>query len=316
MAFALNSEIAAGLEKLANEIGPISPMPVGDVATRRSVYDELQRVIHSKLDHPHDVTVEDYETASEDGAPLLLRWYSKKGSNPGSAVVYCHGGGMMLSSVDVYDTVLARYVSFSGVPFLAVGYRKAPEAPAPIPVTDCHAGLRWLAEHAATLGVEPTRIAVMGDSGGGGIAASLAIYARDQHGPQIAKQILIYPMLDDRNTIPDANLTPFAPWSYDDNITGWTALLGPARGGPEVSPYGAAARLTNFSNLPNAYIDIGEMDIFRDETILYARNLLLAGVSTELHVHPGVAHAFEAFVPDAEIAQKVALDRIRVLQTL
>lgn len=316
MPFALNSEIAAGLEKLSKEIGPISPMAVGDVATRRAVYDELQRVIHAKLDHPLDVITEDYETTSDDGATLSLRWYSKKGSNPGSAVLYCHGGGMMLSSVDVYHTVIARYASFSGVPFLAVGYRKAPEAPAPTPVTDCHAGLRWLVDHASRLGVRPDRIAVMGDSGGGGIAASLSIYARDQGGPHIAKQILIYPMLDDRNTIPDDNLTPFAPWSYDDNITGWTALLGSARGGPDVSPYGAAARLKDFSSLPNAYIDIGEMDIFRDETVVYARNLLLAGVSTELHVHPGVAHAFEAFVPDAEIAQKVAHDRIRVLQQL
>jgi acetyl esterase/lipase len=316
MSFMLNSEIAAGLEALSKEIGEVTPMAVGDVASRRAVYDELQRVIHGKLESPSDVIMTDYETAADDGAALMLRHYAKPGSGPGSAVVYCHGGGMMLSSVDIYDTVIARYVSASGVPFLAVGYRRAPEAPAPIPVADCHAGLRWLADHAAELGVQPARIAVMGDSGGGGIAASLAIYARDRGGPQIAKQILIYPMLDDRNTTPDELLTPFAPWTYDDNITGWTALLGATTGGPDVSPYAAAARLTDFKDLPNAYIEIGEMDIFRDEAVVYARQLLKAGISTELHVHPGVAHAFEAFVPDAEISRRVAQDRIRVLRAL
>ena len=316
MSFALNAEIAAGLEVLSREIGEISPMAVGDVALRRAVYDDLQLVIHGKLNNPSDVTMTDYETTTADGATLLLRWYTKVASSPGSAVLYCHGGGMMLSCVDIYNTVIARYVSSSGVPFLAVGYRRAPEAPAPVPVTDCHAGLRWLADHAAELGVQPERIAIMGDSGGGGIAASLAIYARDQGGPAIAKQILVYPMLDDRNTTADELLTPFAPWSYDDNITGWTALLGSARGGPDVSPYGAAARLTDFTNLPKAYMDVGELDIFRDETVVYARNLLMAGISTELHVHPGVAHAFEAFVPDAEISQRVAQDRIRVLKAL
>lgn len=316
MPFVLHPEIAAGLETLAAEIGPINPMAVGDVMSRRAVYDDLQRVIHGKLVSPPDVTMTDYEVATDDGSILLLRWYEKTGSRPGSAVLYCHGGGMMLSCVDVYNNVLARYASHSGVPFLAVGYRKAPEAPAPVPVTDCYAGLRWLADHAAELGVSLDRIAIMGDSGGGGIAASLAIYARDHSGPKPAKQILIYPMLDDRNTTPDQLLTPFAPWSYDDNITGWTALLGSSIGGTDVSPYGAAARLTDFSDLPSAYVEVGEMDIFRDETLLYARNLLLAGVSTELHVHGGVAHAFEAFVPDAQISRRAINDRIRVLKDL
>ena len=100
-----------------------------------------------------------------------------------------------------------------------------------------------------------------------------------------------------------------------------TSLAGPPSWGRQEAartflPYGAAARLTDFTNLPNAYIDVGELDIFRDETVVYARNLLMAGISTELHVHPGVAHAFEAFVPDVEISRRVAQDRIRVLKAL
>lgn len=202
------------------------------------------------------------------------------------------------------------------MPFLSVEYRYAPEFPAPTPVTDCYAGLQWLVAHAAELGVDPARIGIMGDSGGGGAAASLAVYARDRGGPAIARQILIYPMLDDRNTVPDPALDGFLTWSYDDNATGWGALLGDRLGGPDVTPYGAAARLEDFTGLPPAYIEVGELDIFRDEDIAYARRLLAAGVSTELHVHPYVPHAFEVLVPTAAVSSRSAADRHRVLRRL
>lgn len=123
---------------------------------------------------PDGVTMTDHQCSGEDGATVMLRWYSKNGSTPGSAVVYAHRGGMILSNVTIYDGPVARYVSATGVPFLSVEYRDAPEQSAPTPVTDCYAGLLWLHEHGADLGVDPSRIAVMGDSGGGGVAASLA----------------------------------------------------------------------------------------------------------------------------------------------
>jgi acetyl esterase/lipase len=130
---------------------------------------------------------------------------------------------MISGSVAIYDGPVSHYVSNSGVSMLAVDYRLAPEHPYPVPVEDCYAGLRWLAEHADELGVDPARIAVMGDSAGGGLAAAVALLARDRGGPDLAAQMLIYPMLDDRNTAPDPEIAPFAVWSYDDNITGWGA---------------------------------------------------------------------------------------------
>lgn len=313
MPFQLDDEVGAALTAMAAGAEPAPLPPVGDVASRRQSVETLQRAIHGQLPTPSDVTITDHETTAEDGTPLLLRWYAKTGSNPGSAVLYIHGGGMILSNVEIYDGPVARYVSATGVPFLSVEYRYAPEFPTPIPVTDCYAGLTWLAEQAPALGVDATRIAIMGDSGGGGVAASLAVYVRDHGGPAIARQILIYPMLDDRNTTPDPELVPFLTWTYDDNATGWGALLGDACGGPGVTPYGAAARLDDFTGLSPTYLEVGELDIFRDETIAYARGLLSAGVSTELHVHPSVPHAFEALVPSASISRRSAVDRHRAI---
>jgi acetyl esterase/lipase len=312
--FTLDPQIASALAASVGQVGDTAPPAVGDVATRRQNVAVLMAQINSRLVEPDDVSIHDYETTAEDGSTLLLRWYTKDGTAPGSAVLYLHGGGMIMCDVALYDIPVARYVSTTGVPFLSVEYRYAPEHPAPTPVTDSYAGLRWLAEHAVELGVDPARIAIMGDSGGGGVAASLAIYNRDHNGPQVAQQILIYPMLDDRTSKPDPELAPFLTWSYGDNVTGWGALLGDAVGGPDVTPYGAPARLSDFRSLPPAFIEVGELDIFRDESIAYAQRLLSAGVSTELHVHRGAPHGSEAVAPESDVAQRIMADRHRTLQ--
>ena len=129
---------------------------------------------------PTDVVTRDISILSHDGEPILLRGFEKSGPQPGSAALYLHGGGMLLGSVDVYNEILRRYVSASGVPLLAVDYRLPPEHPHPTPVEDGYAALRWFAHHASEFGVDPARIAIMGDSAGGGLAAATAILARDR----------------------------------------------------------------------------------------------------------------------------------------
>jgi acetyl esterase/lipase len=207
-------------------------------------------------------------------------------------------------------------VSASGVPMLQVEYRLAPEHPHPTPVEDCYAALGWLTAHAAELGVDPARIAVMGDSAGGGLAAGVALLARDRGGPALARQVLVYPMLDDRTRTPDPEIVPYATWTYDDNVTGWDALLGEAAGTDDVSPYAAPARALELAGLAPAYIEVGELDAFRDEDVAYARRLAGAGVSTELHVHPGCPHGFESFAPATDVARRSTDDRVRVLRSL
>jgi acetyl esterase/lipase len=316
MAFALDPQVAAAMEPLAALAVGMSVPSIGDVATRRATMEAGQVFMESRRVMPIDVKMTDFEARASDGAAIALRWYEKDGSAPGSAAVYLHGGGMILSNIDLYDGMVARYVSASGVPILSVDYRYAPEHPGLTPVEDSYVALRWLVDHSAELGVNAGRIAVMGDSAGGGIAAGLALLARDRGGPTIAQQILVYPMLDDRTTVPDPELVPFAGWTYEDNLTGWSALLGEALGGPDVSPYVAPARMDDAADLAPIYIEVGELDIFRNECIEFARRTGLAGVSTELRVHAGVPHGWDVVAPEADVTKRSMADRIRRLQSV
>jgi acetyl esterase/lipase len=260
------------------------------------------------------VIITSFSTPTSDGeGEIELRWYTKADAAPGPAVIYTHGGGMIAGSVDLYDEVVSWYVDQSGVPFLSVELRLAPEATSPTCLAeDVYTGLTWLIAHADDLGVDPSRVAVMGDSGGGGPTAAAAILARDRS-VALAKQILIYPMLDDCNTVPGPVPSELLTWSYDNNYTGWITLLGDELGTATVSPVAAPARLADFTGLAPAYIDVGDLDIFRDESIAYAAGLARAGVPIELHVHPGCPPGFERFVPDAGVAERAMADRVRAV---
>jgi acetyl esterase/lipase len=230
--------------------------------------------------------------------------------------VYAHGGGMVMGTLDLYDEVISWYVGRTGVPFLSVGYRRAPdEGTGTILSEDVFAGLTWLLGHASDLGIDPARVAVMGDSGGGAPAAGAAILARDR-GVALARQILVYPMLDDRNQTPDPDRAAYLTWTYENNYTAWSAVLGDQLGAGNVPPVAAPARLKNYKGLPSAYIDVGDLDIFRDEDIAYAQCLARAGVPVELHVHPGVPHGWERFAPDSASAQRAMADRARAVASI
>ena len=191
-----------------------------------------------------------------------------------------------------------------GAAVVSVEYRLAPETPHPGPVEDCYAGLIWTVEHADELGIDPARVIVGGASAGGGLAAAVALLARDRGGPALLAQMLLCPMLDDRNETPSSyQMAGIGIWDRGANEVGWTALLGAARGGPDVSPYAAPARATDLSGLPPAFIDVGSAETFRDEDVAYATGIWQAGGRAELHVWPGGFHGFTGMVPDAAISQ-------------
>ncbi len=285
MAHSLDLEIAAPLSALNAAFGDAALPERGDWQGCRAMSNAFLAAVGSAKARVGGVTVTRHGTVAPDGAPVELRWHSRGGETPGSAAVYLHGGGMIGGSLDLYEPFIRSYVAASGVPMLGVDYRLAPEHPHPVPVEDAYAGLRWPAGHSQEMSVDPSRIAVMGDSAGGGIAAGVALLARSR-GLLLARQILIYPMLDDRNTVPDPALAPFVTWTHDENHTGWSALLG-QRTGAEAAPIAAPSRETDLGGVAPAYLEAGELDILRDEDIEHARRLARAGVPVELHVHPG-----------------------------
>ncbi|KAK5130632.1 hypothetical protein LTR08_001891 [Meristemomyces frigidus] len=320
MPFSMNPEVGAAMANLFGT-NPSPPPAVGDVEARRTLIAGLFGALQSQAPSPSvsGVDSEDFYTQADDGHTLLCRWFTKQGVelSDSPAVCFAHGGGMICLNVDNYGFIIENYVARTGVPFLAIDYRLAPEVHAPVPVTDVYAGLQYLHSHATELGVNPDRIAVMGDSAGGGIAASVAHYAKSKGTPAICKQILIYPMLDDRNTELDEHIAPFALFSTDDNKTGWGALLGDRLGGDSVTPIEAAGRMTveDAKGLPPAYIDVGELDIFREEDLQYALKLSRAQVSCEFHLLPAVPHAFEGLAPDSEVSKTTMDNRYRAIMS-
>ena len=311
----LHPQLQADLGPLL-EVSALLPKPaVGDVAARRvSAKAMFDRLAAARPAVPQ-VHTERFEAIAEDGTPVPMCWY-RSATASGAAALYLHGGGMIYG-LDIvgalYDSAVRSYVAASGVSMLMPDYRVAPEHPYPTPVQDCYAALGWLTEHATELGVDPARIAVMGDSAGGGLAAGVSLLARDRGGPAIAAQLLIYPMLDDRTPAPDSALAPLLTWSHEDNRTGWGALL---PGDGEVPAYAAPARESDVSGLPPTYVDVGDLDLFHTEAIGYATLLKAFGVPTELHVLPGCPHAFEALAPNSPVSQQVIAERVRRLAEL
>jgi acetyl esterase/lipase len=252
-----------------------------------------------------DIEYEDHVVPGRPGQPdvtvALFRRPDHGGSRP--AIYHTHGGGMFAGDrVDV-PTEHLDWIERHDIVVASVEYRLAPENPDPAPVEDCYAGLVWVAAHARELGLDPARLVVSGSSAGGGLAAGTALLARDRSGPPIAGQLLACPMLDDRDaTVSTRQFPGTGPWHRDDNVAGWTALLGDRRGGPHVSPYAAPSRATDLSALPRTYIDVGSAEVFRDEAVAYASAIWASGGDAELHVWPGAHHGFEYAAPGIAIS--------------
>ncbi|MEV4091374.1 alpha/beta hydrolase [Streptosporangium saharense] len=216
------------------------------------------------------------------------------------AVVWMHGGGFVMGSLETEHPWAARLADGSGATVISVGYRLAPENRFPAALDDVYAVLNWAAEHAAELGLDPERIAVGGHSAGAALAAGVALRARDQQGPPIRFQLLNQAGLDDRQETWSARTFTDTPWMTTGKIS---AIWGHYLGGQAATPYAAPARAEDLSGLPPAYVATAEFDPNRDEAILYALRLLQAGVPVELHQWAGTFHGSQAIL-SAEISQR------------
>lgn len=214
---------------------------------------------------------------------------------PMPCVYAMHGGGYVMGSFDMDDAKFDRWCPRLGCIGVSVEYRLAPETPYPGPLEDCYAGLRWVADHAAELGVDPERIGISGISAGGGLAAALALLARDRGEIPLHFQLLECPMIDDRLATPSSRLDGLLVWTRESNTYGWRSYLGSLYGHVDVPAYAAPARAHDLAGLPPALLIVGGADGFRDEDIEYATRLMQAGVPTELHVLPGAPHGVQMF---------------------
>ena len=242
------------------------------------------------------LVIEDYELPAADGTLIGLSVLRPAGTPRASSagIYYIHGGGMVVGHRWGGGELLATWVENYGVTIGTIEYRLAPEFPAPTPVEDCFAGLKWFSSSATELGFDPARVVVAGASAGGGLAAGTVLMARDNEGPDVAAQLLMCPMLDDRNNSVSAEQFHHTGlWDWEANDFGWRALLGEHFGTDSVSIYSAPARAGDLSGLPPAYIDVGSADLFRDEDAAYASRIWGAGGVADLHVWAGGYHGFE-----------------------
>lgn len=228
------------------------------------------------------------------------------------ALLWIHGGGMVLGDAAQDSAFCRRIAEELNIVVVSVEYRLAPEHPFPTPLEDCYAALQWLARQP---GIDPARIAVGGQSAGGGLAAALALLAKERGEIRPVLQLLSYPMLDDRTTTrTDIDPRRLRIWSQKSNRFGWRGYLGPGTADAAVPPLAAPARYDDLSGLPPAWIGVGTNDLFHDEDVAYARRLQQAGVASTLHVVPGAYHNFDSLEAKAAVsrdfvkAQTIALD--------
>jgi acetyl esterase/lipase len=251
----------------------------------------------------------DHRVPGAPGDPdVSLRVHRRPGlEGPAPAVVWIHGGGYVLGSNEGDDLRFDRWCRRFPIVGVSVDYRLSPETPFPGPLDDCYAALRWTFEHAEELGVDRSRIGIGGQSAGAGLAAGLALLARDRGEIPLAFQLLIYPMIDDRMVTPSsAWVDPV--WPPAANHYGWSSYLGELHGREDVPYHAAPARADDLRGLPRTFLAVGALDIFSDEDIDYAVRLRHAGVPTDLHVYAGAPHGFEGLAPGSTVAKRANTD--------
>lgn len=302
------------------EIAAMLEMPALDL-THETLAEVRNNPLFSAADLPPPLfPVTEAFAPSEHGPDVRLVVMSPPSEKTGrAAILHIHGGGMVVGVADTATVTKCPLALEHDAVIVSVDYRLAPETPFPGPQEDNYAGLLWLANHAGELGVDPNRIVVMGESAGGGLAASLAQMTRDRGGPPLAGQVLIYPMLDWRTGGPNCRWnnahTGEWIWTHEKNRFGWEALRGDYSPTDARKGWFSPALAEDLSGLAPAYISTGALDLLLDEDLDYARRLIDAGVPCELHVYPGAIHAFE-MVPGTTLAAQTATDLRRGLQRL
>lgn len=247
---------------------------------------------------------------------IRLRVYKpQKASAPIPVMVWMHGGGYVVGNLNMSDDYLLRFVQELGIAVVSVDYRLAPEHPFPAGLEDAYCALKWVYDQAHVLGIDPNRIAVGGDSAGGGLAAALAQWACDRDEVKPVFQLLVYPMLDDRTgDKPDGAEKTYIVWNPESNRFGWEAYLHQSPGSDSIPPNSVPARRIDLTGLPPAWIGVGAIDLFHDEDVAYAKRLQACGVDCEVMTVPGAFHGFDSASPSLPIARAFRQAQIEALK--
>jgi acetyl esterase/lipase len=315
----MDAELRTGFAQMMARSGSMLGQQPGpsDLVARRQQVAAFAAAARRHLPPNDRVTSGDRRIPGPVGAPdVSVRLYTpslKKEAMP--AILWLHGGSFTLGNLDQDEATCQRLVEEIGGVVVSVDYRLAPEHPFPAALEDGYAALRWMATSAAELLIDSARIAVAGVSSGGGLAAAVALMARDRKEVKLAFCLLIYPALDDRLRTPSSQeiAEPSMIGNREEQVQGWKAYLGSEQQG-DISPYAAPARAVDVTGLPPSYIMTGELDAVRDESIEYAMRLMQAATPTEVHVYPGAFHGFEKMVPTAAISKRATAEYMAALR--
>lgn len=280
---------------------PTQKLPVPDAS--RKLVRTMARVATRIMPVPRRASVSVSTTRT---AGLRLRVYRPDARLTDAGLLWIHGGGLLFGDARQDEALCAETAHELGITVVSVNYRLAPEHPFPAAHDDVHAAWQWMRAHAAELGIAEDRLAIGGESAGGGLAAGLIQRVHDEGGVQPLAQWLFAPMIDDR-TAADTSLDDLDHWVWNNraNRYSWHAYLPGLADGDSVPPYAAAARRTDLSGLPPAYIAVGDIELFAAENTEYAQRLAQAGVPAELDLVPGAPHGFENWARETEPAKEL-----------
>ncbi|WP_412538433.1 alpha/beta hydrolase fold domain-containing protein [Longispora sp. K20-0274] len=297
----LDAEVQVAYDAYLAREPDLAPMSIEKLPVIRAEVDAAVAAIED-LSRGGRFTVSQPSVPGLDGAPEIPLLMCTPSGAPASrpALYFLHGGGFYGGDHRIVLDQILDAAERLGATVVSVGYRLAPEHPYPAQIDDAYAGLLWVTDHADELGIDPERIVITGASAGGGLGAALALTVRDKGGPHLLGQLLMAPLLDDRN----------------DNGFAWTSLLGDTRGGIDVPWYAAPARATDLAGLPPTFLDVGSAECLRDEVLAYADRIWQAGGEAELHVWPGGIHSFDRKAPEARISKAAVTARLNWLKHL